>query len=231
MVEKRLFAVDPALHRVASESARRAFDGATVPVVRLGPGPFEPTELADRTALGLIVAEGLLARRVEVPGGCAVELVAPRQMLQPWASEAPSFAEVDWSVVDAAELYTIGSHLGRALAAHDELLGELVSRGIRRAHVLSVNAAIESVVGVENRVLLALWQLAETCGTVTAEGVVMPLHLTHELVATLVGSRRPSVTSALAALVDQGEIARHGDGGWLLTGECPSDARLPVAQV
>jgi len=231
VVEKRLFAVDPALHRVASEPARRAFAGATVRVARLGPGPFEPTELVDRTAFALIVTEGLLARRVDVPGGCAVELLAPRHMLQPWAAEAPSFAEVAWSVVDTAELYAIGSQLGRALAAHDEIFGELVSRGIQRAHALTVSAAIESVVGVEKRVLLALWQLAETCGTVTAEGVVMPLHLTHELVATLVGSRRPSVTSALAALADEGEITRRGDGGWLLTGECPTNARLPVAPV
>ena len=152
-------------------------------------------------------------------------------MLQPWTAEAPSFTEIAWSVLDTAELYAIDSHLGRALAAHDELLNELVARGIQRAHALTVSAAIESVVGVEKRVLFALWQLAETCGSVTAEGVMMPLHLTHELLATLVGSRRPSVTSALAALADQGQIARRGDRGWLLTGECPAGTRLPAARM
>ncbi len=230
MVEKRLFAVDPALHRVASESARRAFAAATVPVARLGPGPFEPADLTAGTVLGLIVADGRLARTVRVPGGSSVELLSPWQMLQPATVEQPSFTDTSWAVLDTAELYVINSDLGRALAAHDELLNELVARGIQRAHVLTVSAAIESIVGVEKRVLLALWQLAEYCGSVTAEGVTMPLRLTHELLALLVGSRRPSVTSALAALAEQGQIARRSDRSWLLTGECPAGIRLPAAR-
>jgi CRP-like cAMP-binding protein len=124
----------------------------------------------------------------------------------------------------------INSDLGRARAPHHQLLNEHVARGNQRAPLLTVSAPVESIVGVEKRVLLALWQLAEYCGSVTAEGVTMPLRLTHELLALLVGSRRPSVTSALAALAEQGQIARRSDRSWLLTGECPAGIRLPAAR-
>lgn len=228
MVEKRLFDVDPELRRVASDVARSALGRATVPVVHLPPGSVEPKRLAGRDALGVVVSDGLLARTVLVPGGSSVELLSPRQMLQPWSVEEPSFASASWTVLDDAEFYVIDRRLTRALAADQELMIAVVGRGIERAHVLTVSAAIESIVGVENRVLLTLWQLAEYCGTATGEGVTMPLRLTHELLAGLIGSRRPSVTSALASLSEQGLIARRRDRSWLLIGECPNGTVLPV---
>lgn len=231
MIERRLFEVDPGLHRVASESARSALAGATVPVARLRPGTFEPTGLAARDVLGLVVTAGLIARTVRVPGGSSVELLSSRQMLQPWSAEQPSFASTSWAVLDDAELYAVDARLTRFLAGHQELMIELVARGIQRAHVLTVSAAIESIVGVENRVLLALWQLAEQCGSVTSDGVTMPLRLTHELLASLVGSRRPSVTSALVSLTDRGLVARRADRSWLLTGDCPQGVAVPAARI
>jgi hypothetical protein len=43
----------------------------------------------------------------------------------------------------------------------------------------------------------------------------------------VVGARRPSVTTALGRLQEQGLIARLPDGGWLLHGAPPEDyARL-----
>lgn len=229
MVEKRLFEVDPELRRAASDAARLALARVTVPVVRLAPGPFEPNRIADHDAVGLVVVDGLIARTVLVPGGSSVELLSPRQLLQPWSAEEPSFASASWAVLDDAELYLIDRRLTRVLAAHQELLVAIVGRGVQRARVLTVSAAIESVVGVENRVLLALWQLAECCGRVTGDGVTMPLRLTHELIAELVGSRRPSVTTALASLAERGLIVRRRDRSWLLTGECPDGAVLPAA--
>lgn len=231
MIEKRLLDVDPGLGRVASEAARPGLERVSVPVAELRPGPFAPNRLAGPEALGLIVTAGLLARNVKVPGGSSVELLSPWQMLQPWSAEPPSFAATSWAVLDDAELYVIDRRLARLLAVHGELMSEIVARGIQRAHALTVSAAIESVVGVENRVLLALWQLAEGCGRVTSEGVTMPLRLTHELIAALVGSRRPSVTSALASLAAQGLIARRDDRSWLLIGDCPQGVATPVERV
>ncbi len=100
---------------------------------------------------------------------------------------------------------------------------ELLRRGIRRGHTLTVSAAIESIVGVENRLLLTMWHLAERYGSVTSEGVEMPLRLTHELFALLIGSRRPSVTAALASLSEQGLITKRRDRTWLLKGTPPTN--------
>ena len=44
---------------------------------------------------------------------------------------------------------------------------------------------------------------------------MIPLRLTHEMLAALVAARRPSVTSALGRLADGGLLERR-DGGWLL---------------
>jgi hypothetical protein len=217
---RRLFAVDPRLGVAAGAPGLLA--ELDVEVVELGTGQFEPAAHAERDGLGLLVCEGIVARRVEVPGGSGVELLAPGQLLQPWAADPPSFATVSWSVVDDASLAVIDGAATAAIATDQPLLVEMLNRGIRRAHALTVNSAIESIVGVENRVLLALWQLAEQCGTLGPDGVTMPVQLTHELLAELVGSRRPSVTTALASLSDRGLVVRRGDRTWLLHGTPPA---------
>lgn len=38
---------------------------------------------------------------------------------------------------------------------------------------------------VEDRLLLTLWMLAERCGRVTPEGIVLPLALSHEALGRL----------------------------------------------
>jgi hypothetical protein len=57
---------------------------------------------------------------------------------------------------------------------------------------------------------------------VTQAGVSVPIPLSHELLGGLIGSRRPTVTTALAALRDQGLVERTGDG-WLLHGTPPRE--------
>jgi hypothetical protein len=219
-VRRRLFEVNPRLERAAVAPERLA--GLEVEIVELGSGPFRPADHADRDGLGLLVCDGIVVRRVEVPGGGGVELLAPGHLLQPWAVEPPSFATVSWSVLDGASLVAIDAEATAAIAADHPLLVEVVNSGIRRAHALTVSAAIESVVGIENRVLLALWQLAEQCGTVAPDGVTMPIRLTHEMLAALVGSRRPSVTTALADLSARGLVERRGDRTWVLSGLPPA---------
>src|ERR671929_153072 len=74
--------------------------------------------------------------------------------------------------------------------------------------------------GIGLRLLMLMWHLADRWGRVTPEGIRIPLRLTHQLLADLVASRRPSVTTALTQLVQQGHISKHGDA-WLLHGEPP----------
>jgi CRP/FNR family transcriptional regulator, cyclic AMP receptor protein len=57
---------------------------------------------------------------------------------------------------------------------------------------------------------------------VTPEGIRIPLRLTHTLLADLVASRRPSVTTAFTQLEREGHLIRHDDD-IVLQGEPPSD--------
>jgi CRP-like cAMP-binding protein len=62
--------------------------------------------------------------------------------------------------------------------------------------------------------------LAGNWGRVTPEGTVVPIGLTHELIAELIGARRPSVTTAISELRAAGRLERQEDG-WLLVGPPP----------
>jgi CRP-like cAMP-binding protein len=61
------------------------------------------------------------------------------------------------------------------------------------------------------RVRLKLVQLARAYGRVGTEGLLLDLPLTHELLADMVGSRRETVTRALAELAREGVI-QHDHG-------------------
>jgi hypothetical protein len=56
---------------------------------------------------------------------------------------------------------------------------------------------------------------------VSTQGVRLPLNLPHRTLATLVGARRPSVTTAVTGLTRAGLIERVEEG-WLLHGD-PSE--------
>ena len=63
--------------------------------------------------------------------------------------------------------------------------------------------------------------MAERWGTLERDGVVMPLRLTHQMLAELTGATRPSVTSSLKQLERDDRIRRRPDRSWLLLGDPP----------
>ena len=79
-----------------------------------------------------------------------------------------------------------------------------------------MHAAIAQLGRVDLRVLALLWHLADRWGTVTPDGVVLPLRLTHALLGRLVGAQRPTVTLALAQLGGAGDVSRREDGAFVL---------------
>ena len=48
------------------------------------------------------------------------------------------------------------------------------------------------------------------------DGVTIPLRLTHEVIAQIVGAQRPTVSTALHALSREGLLTRRSDHTWLL---------------
>jgi CRP-like cAMP-binding protein len=65
---------------------------------------------------------------------------------------------------------------------------ELFARGTRRTHSLAVSLTIAHHQRVDDRLLLTLWHLAERWGRVRPEGISVPLPLSHQRLADLVGA-------------------------------------------
>jgi CRP/FNR family transcriptional regulator, cyclic AMP receptor protein len=93
-------------------------------------------------------------------------------------------------------------------------------RAMQRARNLAINMAIVHQARVDARLHMLLWHLAGRWGRVRSEGTVLPLRLTHALLADLVAARRPTVTSALSDLARRG-LARSTGDEWILFGEAP----------
>lgn len=93
---------------------------------------------------------------------------------------------------------------------------------LRRTRNLSVNMAIVHQSRVDVRVHMLLWHLAGRWGRVGSQGVLLPLRLTHAVLADLVAARRPTVTSALSELGRRGKVESTGRG-WLLHGDPPGE--------
>src|ERR1044071_7040469 len=101
------------------------------------------------------------------------------------------------------------------------LFGRLAAQEERR----EIHRALSQLPRVEDRIHALLWLLAERWGRVTTDGMVLRLHLTHELIGQLVGAKRPTVSLALKELEESGGIVRRRDG-WLLTRPWEAGAAL-----
>jgi len=107
---------------------------------------------------------------------------------------------------------------GVRLAPYPEVTGALIGRALQRARSLAVTMAIAHQRRVDRRLLMLFWHLADRWGRVTPAGVRVPLQVTHQILADLVASRRPAVTTALAQLEHAGHVTRI-ESGWLLAAE------------
>jgi hypothetical protein len=108
------------------------------------------------------------------------------------------------------------------------VLGVIVRRMAERSARQAVMQAICHHPRVDDRLRGLFWHLANRWGRVTPGGVVLPLRLTHDSLARLVGAQRPTVSTALKSLQDAREVTRRRDGAWVLLPE--SQERLEKLQ-
>jgi hypothetical protein len=214
------------------DTRERARRDARTRAQRLSPGAWDAAAAMEPEVhhRGFLIYEGLLTREVEVLGRRCCELLGPGDVIRPWqwdpdGSGSHVQAEIGWEVLEPARLAVLDHALVQRVSPYPQVGVELFSRGIRRAHALAVALAISHHQRVDDRLRLTLWHLAERWGRVTPDGVVVPLPLTHERLATLVGAHRPSVTTAMGELVRQGEISRRDSGEWVLHGPPPERLR------
>jgi CRP/FNR family transcriptional regulator, cyclic AMP receptor protein len=186
-------------------------------------GPWEVDEDSiDGTGhLGLLIVEGLLARRVSVGARGGIELLGPGDVLRPWVQSEYSLADVNWTVLEPLRIAALDRDFADRIAPWPQIASAVADRILMRARVLGFHLAACHLVTVEERLLVILWHFAERWGRVTPHGVVVRLHLTHDLLAGIVGARRPPVTSALSALAQKGLVRRDNEGAWILAGTPP----------
>lgn len=187
-------------------------------------GRWEPDVHASglRGGVGLLLLDGVLARRVGTQRRSGAELLGPGDLLRPPATESASEAifETSWRVIEPLRIAVLDQRFLMRVAPYPEIAGQLIGRAMDRARHVLVHMAIAHHPRVDARLLHLLWQLADRWGRVTPHGVSVPLRLTHELLADLVAAQRPSVTLSLQQLEHQGHITREG-GRLLLIGEQP----------
>ena len=172
--------------------------------------------------------EGLLSREVDVLGRRCVELIGDADVLRPWGwdpSGSHVSAEVEWVVLEPTRMAVLDHALVGQMNPWPQLGLELFARGTRRAHWLAVSLAISHHPRVDDRLLLTLWQVAERWGRVRPDGISIPLALSHERLASLVGAHRPAVTTAMGELTRAGLVSRGADRMWVLHGDPPDEIR------
>jgi CRP-like cAMP-binding protein len=221
--------VDPDLAPAAQPGSLAAL------VYRIGAGPLPSPPVPRRgdAHLGFLILKGVLLRDVAVCGRSTAELLGPGDLIQPGsdASVSTLAPAVSWSALSELLVAELAGPVARGLAGDPSAVAAVVGRAIGRAREGALERSIASHVRVDVRLLGYLWHLAERFGKVTPWAVRLELPLTHAVLARLVGARRPTVTTALRALMAHGYLRRDGRA-FLLPGD-PSaveelEARSPA---
>jgi len=190
--------------------------------LKLQRGPWHPAAAPPGAHLGFLVLDGLVGRRVVVPDrGRSLELLGRGDLFSPWQEDSPSFSQVAWTVIEPSWIAALDQNFATQARQFPELQAVLTERALRRSRRIAVSAAIANTVGVEERLLLLLWQLTELWGRKARGGAVLPFRLSHQTLADLVGARRPTVTLALRGLSERGLLERSSSGEWILCGDPP----------
>jgi len=220
-----LLDLDPSLAAVLPEEQRETARAQLLAAtVRLHEGAWQPDRAARPGHLGFLLVAGMIARELEVGRGQGLELLLPGDLLRPAQEDSSSFSSARWRILRGAELAELDPGLAAQIGRFPQLVEALLARVMQRSRSLATYGAIASVRGLDERLLTLFWHLAERHGSFTAEGVVLPLPLTHQVLAELVGARRPSVSVALGRLARAGR-ARRTENGWLLERELPPELR------
>jgi CRP/FNR family cyclic AMP-dependent transcriptional regulator len=227
----RVFVEDPELASGLDAEGLAAAQQITAPMLRVPTGSWDfqadPSRLSSH--LGLLVVDGLLLREVIVGEVACAELLGTGDVLRPWTGssgeQASIKAEARWEALEDVRLAVLDPRFALQIARWPQVSATIVDRALIRARWLSFHLAVCHVVGIEKRLIILFWHLADRWGKVTREGVRVALPLSHGMIAKLVGSRRPTVTTAMGKLRDEGKIIRNGEGAWVLCGPPPDDLR------
>lgn len=214
------------IEAVAPGDRAEAVAHCVAPALELSRGRWDGQQ-SDMTpdGIGLLVLRGLLIRRVGVGGGFGAELLGQGDLLRPWQGEGAQStlsSTSGWRVLEQARIAVLDQATALRFASYPELTGRLVARALERSRNLATVMAIAHHNRVEVRLHMIFWHLADRWGRVRPDGVLIPLRITHAMLADLVCARRPSVSTGLSEMARQGLVQRIG-AGWLLRGDPPGE--------
>ena len=222
---------DPELAEPIEPGRRaQAIDALIAREVRIPQGEWRGRPIPVDGGIGLLVLEGVLLHRVGIDDRYGAELVGEGDVLRSLRGEGEGSTlplTAEWLVLEPTRVAVLDERFVRQLARFPQVAGRLFGRSVLRSRQLAVNMAIVHQARVDLRLHLLFWHLAGRWGRVRSDGVLVPLRLTHAVLADLVAARRPTVTSALSDLSRRGLI-RAVPEGWLLAG--PPPGREPESQ-
>jgi hypothetical protein len=175
-------------------------------------------ERAEDDNLGLLVLDGVIAREVVLGAVVSTELLGAGDLLRPWNSDAAPLADVTvrWNALTDIRVVLLDRGFAARAAAYPGIGASLLARVEARAQRLAMARAISRLKRVDERLVAMFQHLCDRWGRVTVDGTVLPLRISHRMLAELVGARRPTVSSAMTELARRGAVARRPDGSWLL---------------
>lgn len=184
----RVLEADPDLAAdLNPEDVATARDLAVAEVIAADPGSWSPPE--GRGDLGFLVLEGALRRDVSLIGIGCTEILGKGDFIHvggPEGDERSIPTEVDWTVLERTRLAVLDARFAAVIGRWPAIGTRLLGRAVLRAHTLAAHFAITCLVGLDQRIYAVFWLLADRFGRVGRDGVVVPLHLTHETIARLV---------------------------------------------
>jgi hypothetical protein len=198
-------------------------------LVHIGPGPFDPSTLIGDPAgwLGLVVVQGLALVQVDAGRAPIGWLVGADDVLRPWdMDEVSLLASASWHVLVPMRLALLDADFARRVTGLTPVTEALVAKTMQTSHWLFAKSLVTGTSVIEERLLLLFALLGERWGKATSAGVVVAMPLTHQVLATLIGARRPSVSTALRGLSAGGLLRRTAEG-WLLCRTSPNGQARP----
>jgi CRP/FNR family cyclic AMP-dependent transcriptional regulator len=223
----RLADHDPELFEgVSDPEAAAAASLVETEWVDVGPWTPEKHGADGRGHFGLMLLEGTTIRRVELGPRDGFELLGPGDVGRPWVTFGPNSsisADARWRVHQRARIAYLDRRFAVRMAPYPEVAAAIMDRLMRRQRFMAMHLTVSQIPKLQTRLRVLFWYLADRWGRVTSDGIVINLPMTHELVAGLVGARRPGVTSALGEMQRAGEISRREDGRWIVLGEPPAE--------
>lgn len=215
MYRTRILEQDPDLASGLGVSDRRAAERVcTAPFVSLTRTSSWRTGLRVPAGGGgrlVVVLDGFALQRVTVHGHDGVGIVGPGDVLRV-RSERGTVAPTPTKVMSQMSVSVLDMSFLDSAARWPEIGVNIVCRVSDRVDFQTGVIALMHVKQLSARLHRLYWDMAERWGKMTPAGVWLPIRLTQQDLADLVGARRPSISVALSALRESGDVIQDSEG-------------------